>query len=421
MSVLRKVYLLLLLVGTALLSLEIYEREGERREMKTDLIELSRVKYGLFNIDEWKAIASGVISKKIEEFELNDENREMMREKISTLLRELIGTEEDRFFKDNEGSLGGWFRKSVASITGLFGHLRGNVPEITEKVLDFLDDPENRENLRKFIIEQLEAYTDKTFSEVDYSIHDAILLKYGAGDRASCQQMLSTRLAERKDAQWPLNLALFGLIGLAAAYLFLASEIRRQEFFMLTCMAICLLVLGLSLPMIDIDARISSMRFRLLGEQVSFVDQVLYYKSKSILEVVWLMLSQQKIDLMLVGLLVLSFSVLFPVSKLLASLAYLYFPGIRNKKSIKFMVYRTGKWSMADVMVIAIFMSYIGFTGIITEQLKQLGEITTSLEVLTTNNSSLQTGFFVFTTFAVLSLLIAHKMQYHWQKETSAS
>lgn len=421
MTLLRYVYLLSLLIGVAVLCGMIYEREAERRELKTDLIELSRVKYGLFNIDEWKAIVSDVISRKIDEFELDDSNREMMRGKISSLLREIIGTEEDRFFKDNSSSLKGWFRNSVASITGLFGHLKGNVPEITEKVLDFLEDPENRENLRKFIMQQLEAYTDKTFSEVDYSIHDAILKKYDAENRAACQRFLRAEIEARKAAQWPLNLALFGLIGLAAAHLFFSSGIGREEFLLLTCMAICLLIMGLSLPMIDIDARISSMRFRLLGEQVAFSDQVLYYKSKSILEVVYLMLSQQKIDLMLVGLLVLSFSVLFPVSKLLSSLAYLYFPRIRSKRSIRFMVYRTGKWSMADVMVIAIFMSYIGFTGIITEQLRQLGEITTSLEVLTTNNSSLQTGFFVFTTFAVLSLLISHQMQYHWKKKSPAA
>ena len=65
---------------------------------------------------------------------------------------------------------------------------------------------------------------------------------------------------------------------------------------------------------------------------------------------------------------------------------------------------------MADVMVVAIFMSYIGFTGILTEQLNQLEGLTKSLDILTTNQSSLQTGFFLFTGFAVLNLLLSQKL-----------
>jgi hypothetical protein len=52
------------------LSFTLYSIEEERRPLKEDLIELSKVKYGLFNVDEWKAILSGIISKKIEEFDL---------------------------------------------------------------------------------------------------------------------------------------------------------------------------------------------------------------------------------------------------------------------------------------------------------------------------------------------------------------
>lgn len=66
---------------------------------------------------------------------------------------------------------------------------------------------------------------------------------------------------------------------------------------------------------------------------------------------------------------------------------------------------------MADVMVIAIFMAYIGFSGIITEQLRQLESIALDVDVLTTNRSSLQTGFYLFTSFVILSLLISHRLQ----------
>jgi hypothetical protein len=161
-----------------------------------------------------------------------------------------------------------------------------------------------------------------------------------------------------------------------------------------------------------IDARIAEMNFTLIGEPVSFQDQVLYFKSKSILQVVKVMVTQARADLLLVGFLVFLFSVLFPVAKLISALLFIQSQKFKNNKFIQFMVFKTGKWSMADVMVIAIFMSYIGFSGIITEQLKQIEVITQTMEILTTNKSSLMAGFYFFTAFALLSLLVSHKLQY---------
>ena len=119
-----------------------------------------------------------------------------------------------------------------------------------------------------------------------------------------------------------------------------------------------------------------------------------------------------KWDIKLVGFLVLTFSVLFPISKLLSSLTYMAYPRVRNRRIIRFMVFRTGKWSMADVMVVAIFMAYIGFTGILTEQLHQLENLSASLDIVTTNKSSLQLGFYLFTSFVLLSLLVTHQLQF---------
>jgi hypothetical protein len=68
---------------------------------------------------------------------------------------------------------------------------------------------------------------------------------------------------------------------------------------------------------------------------------------------------------------------------------------------------------MADVMVVAIFMAYVGFSGILTEQLKQLDNISQKMEMLTTNKSNLQIGFFAFTAFALLSLLTTNKLRNH--------
>jgi hypothetical protein len=74
---------------------------------------------------------------------------------------------------------------------------------------------------------------------------------------------------------------------------------------------------------------------------------------------------------------------------------------------IKFFVLKSGKWSMADVMVVAMFMTYIGFNGIITSQLNQLSSSTQELEILTTNGTSLQPGYYLFLTYTLLALFLS--------------
>lgn len=401
---------LLLIMVTGLARQEFIQQQ-EQRQLQADLVELSRVKYGLFNVDVWKELTAQIISQKIEEFELSPGNQAEVKAKVVRLLREVIGAAEESYREQNRGSLGGWIKNTGAGIFNIFGHLESEIPTIAEQVVGFLEERENREALRLFILRQLEQYADKTFAELDYTQHDAILASYAQPDREQCKIYLQEALAIQQQEQAPVRWALVVLITLAMLYLLLLPGQGPHELFLLVLVSIVLLLMGITLPMIDIDARISSMHFSLLGESVRFEDQVLYYKSKSILEVVWLMVGQGQPELVAVGLLVLTFSVLFPVSKLIASLLYVYWPTSRRRGFVRLLVFRTGKWSMADVMVVAIFMAYIGFSGIITEQLRQLEEVTKTLEVLTTNHSTLQSGFYFFTGFVLLSLLLSQRLR----------
>ena len=404
--------ILIVLVSATYVSFTIYTIEKERQLLKEDLIELSKVKYGLFSIDEWKRIVAGIITKKIDEFNFDDTNREEMRKRISELLYKIIGDFEQRFYKEKSQSIVGMIQGSIASMLGAFDNIKQDVPKFTEQILDFMNDPENRKAVRQYVIEKLNQYADNTFSKIDYATHNQILAKYQFANREQAISGLSSTIESLDKQSKPYKQALLAMTLLVALYVAFTRMNSKNEYLVATLMCLTLLVTGLILPMIEIDARISSMSFTLLGDSVSFKDQVLYYKSKSILEVVQLMLQQSRPDVLLVGILVFVFSVLFPLSKLIASILYIYLDRTRSSRFIKFLVFKTGKWSMADVMVIAIFMSYIGFSGIITEQLKQIESITGNMDILTTNKSNLLIGFFAFTSFAILSLLISHKLQF---------
>jgi hypothetical protein len=62
---------------------------------------------------------------------------------------------------------------------------------------------------------------------------------------------------------------------------------------------------------------------------------------------------------------------------------------------------------MADVMVVAIFMAYIGFNGIIADQLGNLNVASDEVVLLTTNGTSLQPGFYLFLTYTLLALYLS--------------
>jgi hypothetical protein len=377
-----KIFAIVLMIGVAILSAIVYRSEIEKRKIKEDLIELSKIKYGLFNVDEWKKVLSEIITKKINEFNLEGANQEKMRKNLEAFLLRQINEIEERYNQDNSQSLVGiLLKKPGASLFGIFSHLRKNIPFITNDILKFLSDPQNKKAIQKYIIGKLNQYTDKTFSKLDYAAQDDIMAAYKFKNKAEALGGLKEKVSALEKANRPSQIALMVLSFIAGLFIVLLKSLSKTEYLIFTIVCGCFLLSGLLLPMIEIDALISQMNFSLLGEAVSFQDQVLYYQSKSILEVVKLMMTQNRVDLLFVGCLVLTFSVLFPIAKLVSSLLYIYSEKIRTNKFVRFMIFKTGKWSMADVMVIAIFMAYIGFSGIITEQLKQIEIITQNMDI----------------------------------------
>jgi hypothetical protein len=143
----------------------------------------------------------------------------------------------------------------------------------------------------------------------------------------------------------------------------------------------------------------------ILGNEISFEEQFLYYQSKSILDVTRTLLEGRGIDLKVVGVLVLLFSVVIPFIKLIISGFFMYTDRLKNSKLAQSIIFYLGKWSMADVFVVAMFMAYIGFYGIITSQLTEIKGNETGYAVETLNYSQLSPGALFFTTYCVLSII----------------
>ena len=379
--------------------------------MKIDLIELSDVKYGVFNVDVWKEILSEILTKKISEFEIIGENRNEMKSKISNLLTEAISDFKEGIHEKNFDSVKDFLISSAISVNDYLNIWEEDVPEMTDAIMKIADNPENKKLIKKILINKLNGYADSTFATMDYSLRDSLLMKYNQNSIVSAKNVLTFKLDEyqkKVDIYKYLFIGFAFLIGLLIVVL---KGITKVEFVFFTLSCSLFLIIGLFLPMIEIDARLANVHMTFMGEVISFQDQVLYFKSKSIIEVVSLMLTQGGTDLFIVGILVFIFSVLFPWTKLISGVILILSEKLRDNKVLGFLVYKTGKWSMADVMVVAIFMAYIGFSGILTEQLQQIQGLSSKIELLTTNESKLQIGFYAFAMFAVLGLLLSSKLK----------
>ncbi len=411
MKALRLISLVVLLGITAFFSYKIYQQEKLNQALTDDLIELSDIKYGLFNVDEWKSVFADVLATKMKDFNIENTDEAALKKEISAFLEKAIDGFEKRYTESSGGGISGFFKKSISSMTGIFDKVKKDIPLFTDQIYDFLTGDNSQVMLKQYLEKQLDTYTKDSFLATDYTVMNHIIKKYEGTDKVDTTAIIESKIAKNNTNKDLYNYVILAMFIIATLMLFFFKEKGKVEFLLFTFYALVLLGLGVFLPMIAIDARISELNFPFLGETIQFKDQVLFYKSKSIMEVVELMMAQNRMDLFFVGGLVFLFSILFPLSKLISSTIYTFSERMKQNRVINFLVFKTGKWSMADVFVIAMFMAYLGFDGLITEQLNQLQTLTKSTAVLTTNNSGLLFGFYAFTGFVLFSLFLSQKIK----------
>ena len=408
----RTISLYILFAFTAFLMIKIYQVESRLNTLRADAIEVANVKYGLFNVDEWKTILADIITEKINDFEIDADNRQNIESRISTLLTTVIDQFEESYCQKNSSSISGFFQGSIASLTGVFSRMKEDIPMFSEEIVNFINEEGNRDSIREYILLKLDEYTQSTYAEFNYTYRDNILAKYGISDANNASNVIGGLITQEQSSVSIFKNGILLIWIICLAFLFLIRRVQRAEVYALLGISSIFLFAGIFIPMIEIDARINSLSFELLSTNIEFTNQVLFYKSKSIVDVVSIMLFQKRLDLILVGLGIFAFSIFFPLLKLMSTAYYIVNKDIRSNKLVSFLVFRSGKWSMADVMVIAIFMAYIGFNGILTEQLTQLENLSPSLDIISTNESNLRTGFYLFSGYVLLSLMISQKTQY---------
>lgn len=408
---------LLLLFGGVFLAIaiwsgvQVYNLSEQRAQIKNDYSVLNNITFGLLSVNAWRDHIVNVVTHRIDDFEFTPEQDKALKYEVSQVLHAVIN-KADSMVDKKQKTLRGKLQKFVVKTLVNEDKIHKRVPEFAETIVNELKKPKNKEKIKFIARSKLEEFGTITYDSAnDVNRSEVILAKYNAKDLASFNNEASLRLDGLQERAY-----FFTYIMLAIMVLFLVMwwVLRNQKslytpFFVLSILlTFVVLFVGLTSPMIEIDARIKEMSFLLIGEQISFHDQVIFFQSKSIVDVVRILIETGKYDSAIVGVLILVFSIVFPIGKLLATKAYL----LGNEKwktnrVIRFFAFKSGKWSMADVNVVAIFMAYIGFKGILDSQLSSLNMKTDSLASISTNETTLQPGFILFVAFVLFGLILS--------------
>lgn len=398
------------------LGIDLYQDVHDRKEKMEDYAEINMVNYELFNMQLWKDKALDIVKKKIREFEISDEMYSALRAQIELNIGSLHTTYIERgelmdvIINEVEDKVNPLMLNIIKTqVPPLMKdlNLRPQIPVMSAQIIR--DVKENEPEILQFLQAEIMRLVLETDEAKFVDRRQVIYDKYNVSTVEEADTLLKGAVEKLDESNKNKIMQLIIALGILILIAVFAGRFLgfKSMVAALTAGSIILLVLGVSMPMIDIDARLNSFNFNLLEEPISFDEQVIYYQSKSIVEVTKTLWTGGSWDLKLVGVLVLMFSIVFPFFKLLLSGGYLFSDRIRNSTVAKGIIFHLGKWSMADVFVVAIFMAYIGFYGIISTQLNGISQNNGGFAVETINYSRLAPGAFFFTAYTILSICIS--------------
>ncbi len=410
-----------------------YELSNKENEYKYDYAELHMIKYGLFNLNFWKERLFEVLKDRVHDFEITTKDLEGIRTQIEFYLSDLYkeyfesgklldAIVESKKGDSKENALGkmfvDMFRENIeAEISKI--DFKAQIPLLADKLMVELErkTPEIKKAIGQSISDMLAKEMQSQLTDRRQPIYE----KYGCDNLKDTNDLIIQEQGLYSNQKLSLIRRTLLSLGLMLIILLAGNKFMDFKTQMTWLSIVCMgfLLLGLALPMIDLDARLSTLDISLMGANIHFDEQVMYYQSKSIIDVTITLLEGRGIDLKIVGLLILLFSIILPFSKMILSTVFLYIKSSRKSKLIQTIIFYMGKWSMADVFVVAIFMSYIGFYGLLSSMLGDFSRQSQSTTAETVNYSQLSPGIIFFTSYCLLSIVMSSLIHRKFKTKTT--
>lgn len=404
-----------LLIAEGFFGYRLHQLSREQERLKHDYAEMNNIMLGLFSIEQWQGKIESIITLQANKMDITRKQKKELQQEIEGVIIALIDKAEALVTKPAKKSIRGKLVKFAVKNFVEVDTIKKKVPGIARTIINKVDNPAIKKRLGSMAMDKLRQMEETDFIDSTLTANakkvNAVYSRYDVSSRTDFNSKIDSELKKIQNATYTCSIAMLGgiIVFLLAWWTFRKRKALHATLFVLSLLfAFILLAVGLTASMIEVDARISELDFVLLGQHINFRDQVLFFQSKSILDVVMILISGTAIDSILVGVLILVFSILFPVMKLSSTGIHLLGKkGLAENKVIKYFAFQSGKWSMADVIVIGILMAYIGLNGLLETQLRGLDIPATSLTLISTHNTALQPGYIIFIAFVLFGLVLS--------------
>lgn len=413
--------LVLIFVLGALLLLEgffayrLHELSEKQEQLKHDYAEMNNIVLGLFSIEQWTGKIETIINRQVKNLDLTPKQKLDLQKEIESIIYALIDKAEGLVTKPKKKSLRGKLVKFAVKNFVKVDSIKKQAPQLAKTIIKEVDNPRIKKQLGTMARQKLDEMEETEFVDSTLNANakrvGTVLSGYPVSTLKDFNLYVKKELKKIETETYTYSFAILSgiIIFLLAWWIFRKRRNLHATLFILSLVfAFMLLAVGLTASMIEVDARISELDFTLLGQHITFNNQVLFFQSKSIIDVVVVLMQGTAADSIAVGILILVFSILFPVMKLTSTGIHLLAnKKLAENKLIKYFAFQSGKWSMADVFVIGILMAYIGLNGLLEAQLNKLDISVHSLTLLSTHNTALQPGYIIFIAFVLFGLVLS--------------
>lgn len=420
----RFLFNVILILGLGiLLGAEIYfgynlhKLSNQQEQLKEDYSTVNNITFGLFSVDLWTEKLSSVVKGKIKDFKVTAEQKQEVKEQIEKQLHVMVDQVTKEFNKPQK-SIGGKLKKFAFKQFVNPKELHAQVPSFSKTIVTRLFSPRATKKLKNIANSEFQELADQTYDSTKIAIDKVtkiMFTKYHVKDQQAFNKQIETHLKDIRVVTYNYAYAMLGalvLVFLVWILLRKRAYLQTSLFVMSLLIALTMLVVGFTVSIIEVDARLDTLELEMMGEKIAFHNQVLFYQSKSIQGIGEILIQQPKPDSVTVGVLIFLFVLVLPMLRIIARGLHMSCkPPIAENKVIKYLAFESGKWDMADVMVVGILMTYIGLNGILKSQLTDLNIKNEFLTTSTVNYTSLQPGYIIFVGYVAFGFVLSYMLK----------
>jgi hypothetical protein len=402
------------LLGECYFGYQLHSLSKQQEQIKEDYSMFNNITFGVFSLDIWRDKISSIVTQKINGFKVTDEQKKDMKKQVEKQLHGMIDEVVKEFNKPQK-SIGGKLKNFAFKKFVDPKELHQQVPSFSKVIIDRISSPKATKKLKNIATSKFEELADQTYDSTETAnlkMTNTLFKKYNVEDAIALNGQFEYKLEDIRKVTYQYAYAMLGCILAALIFwllLWKKVHLHTTLFVMSLLFALVALVVGVTVSIIEVDARLKSLEILLMGERIHFDNQVLFFQSKSILGIAKVLISQPKPDSVTVGILILLFVIALPILRMTArGIHMLCRPLLAENKVTRYLAFDSSKWDMADVMVIAILMTYIGLNGILTNQLTDLNLKNEFLESTTINYTSLQPGYIIFVGYVTFAFILSN-------------